>query len=190
MARLLTVIAVAAAAGLFSWGIPLARLYDAIQPLIVASSIMAAAVLVRLNRGMPTLDWKGSKPEDRNKLTTEIVALSIEYGRIIGVTGMVLIGLVSLTVVGKSDVQTFWPEWTRRLASGAIGGLTMLSVARMAYVIWRDIDVVRLQKTLIDGAAVQEEVKAQATLAEKKRLEIKSSNLRNMPVPAPRAWEE
>lgn len=190
MARLVTVIAFVAAAGLFGWGVPLTRLYDAIQPLIVASSIMAAAVLVRLNRGMPTLDWKGSRPEDRNKLTTEIVALSIEYGRIIGIAALLLIGLVSLTVVGKTDAQTFWPEWARRLASGAIGGLTMLCVARMAYVVWRDIDVVRLQKALIDGAAIKEEVEAQAKLAEKKGEEIKASDLRKLPVATPQPWEE
>ena len=63
MARWLTIIPVSGLAALFGWGVPLVRLFDAFQPMIVALSIMIAAIFVRLNRGMPTLEWK--KPRTR-----------------------------------------------------------------------------------------------------------------------------
>jgi hypothetical protein len=58
MMRVVTVGMMLVIAAIFGWRLPLARLMDILQPLVVALSIMVAALLVRLNRGMPTLDWK------------------------------------------------------------------------------------------------------------------------------------
>ena len=58
MARTLTIGLVVLATVVFGWEIPLMRLFAALQPLTLVLSIMIAAILVRLNRGMPTLDWK------------------------------------------------------------------------------------------------------------------------------------
>ena len=57
----------------------LSLLKEVLQPLIVAISIMAAALLVRLNRGMPTLDWKSLETAERKILTERVVELSREY---------------------------------------------------------------------------------------------------------------
>ncbi|MBA4174542.1 MAG: hypothetical protein C0511_18290, partial [Hyphomicrobium sp.] len=76
MARVLTAVVTLLVAGLFAWAVPLVRLFGAVQPLIVALSIMVAAVFVRLNRGMPTLEWKSLEPEKRKELTTSIVAVT------------------------------------------------------------------------------------------------------------------
>lgn len=189
MARWVTIVAVLLAAGLFGWAVPLARLFDAFQPLIVALSIMVAAVFVRLNRGMPTLEWKSLDPDERKNLTKRIVDLTTEYGWIIGINAVVLLGLVSLSVVGKADAA-LWPLWAKRLGAGAVGGLGTLCLARMAYVVWRDIDIVRLQKRLIDGAASRESIEQQGKLADDKVANIRSAGIRKIEVQPPKAWGE
>jgi len=189
MARGLTLLVTIVAAGLFAWAVPLVRLFDAFQPLIVALSIMVAAVFVRLNRGMPTLEWKSLDPEKRSELTSSIVAVNAEYGWIIGINASVLIGLVSLSVVGKVDAA-LWPVWALRLGSGVVGGLLALCAARMAYVVWRDIDIVHLQKRLIDGTAAQEIAAKEQALADEKVTVIRSANVRPVEVKAPKAWGE
>lgn len=189
MARALTIIVTFLSAGLLAWMIPLIRLYGAIQPLIVAFSIMVAAVFVRLNRGMPTLEWKSLDPEKRRDLTASIVAVTEEYGWIIGINAAALAGLVTLSVIGVADAGT-WKEEVSRTVSGAIGGLVALCASRIAYVVWRDIDIVRLQKRLIDGLADRESASEQIALADSKVLDIKSAKLRKMPIEPPRAWGE
>jgi hypothetical protein len=190
MARWLTIFAVAIGAGLFGWAVPILRLFDAFQPMITALSIMVAAVFVRLNRGMPTLEWKSVDPEERKQLTSRIVALSKEYGSIIAINAAVLIGLVTLLVVGKTEVAAHWPLWVQRLAAGAIGGTGALCIARMAYVIWRDIDVVTLQKRLIDGTATRESTEIETKSADDKVAMIRAAGLRKVEVPSPKAWGE
>lgn len=189
MARALTIVVTLVVAGLFVWAVPLVRLFDAFQPLIVALSIMVAAVFVRLNRGMPTLEWKSLDPEDRKGLTAAIVRVATEYGWIIGINAALLAGLVSLSVIGKADAA-LWPEWVRRLTSGAVGGFASLCAARMAYVVWRDIDIVYLQKRLIDGTATRELNEHERALANDKVASIQSANVRRVEVKPPKAWGE
>ncbi|ATE64122.1 hypothetical protein [Rhizorhabdus dicambivorans] len=188
MARVVTVLVVAAVAGLFGFAVPLVRLFDAFQPIIVSLSIMIAAVFVRLNRGMPTLEWKSLEAGERKRLTAKIVQVTTEYGWIIGINATTLIALVTLSVVGKAEIILFWSSAVRHIASAAIGGLGALCVARMAYVVWRDIDIVRLQKRVIDDAATREDKDAQGQAAEGKVTEIRRANLRPIDVPPPKAW--
>ncbi len=189
MARVLTILATLAAAGLFGWAVPLERLFGAFQPLMVALSIMVAAVFIRLNRGMPTLEWRSLEPTDRKGLTAAILRLTKEYGWIIAIVALTLVTIVSLSVIGSEQVDR-WNVWLRRVVSGALGGALGLSSARMAYVVWRDIDIVRLQKRLIDGVADKEEGERQAALADEKVMEFRSANVRPVPVPKPKAWGE
>jgi len=189
MARAITIVVTVATAVLFAWAVPLVRLFGAFQPLIVALSIMIAAVFVRLNRGMPTLEWKSLDPEQRKDLTASVVSLTTEYGWIIGINAAVLAGLVTLSVIGATDAA-LWDVWVRRTVSGAVGGLVALCVARMAYVVWRDIDIVRLQKRLIDGTATREATEREAALAAEKVATIRSANVRPVEVKPPKAWGE
>lgn len=190
MARALTIVVTIAAAALFGWAVPLAKLFDAFQPMIAALAIMVAAVFVRLNRGMPTLEWKSLDPLQRSELTSRIVDLSEEYGWIIAINAVALIGLLGMSVVGKSEVAASWPDWAQRMAAGATGGLAALCAARMAYVVWRDVDVVKLQKRLIDGTASQESIEEQARRADEKVANIRSAGVRRVEVPPPKAWGE
>jgi hypothetical protein len=84
------------------------------------------------------------RSEKRTQLTTRIVDLSREYGWIITLDAVALSGLIALTVIGKDDIRTNWPKWTQQLSAGVIGATMALSVTRMAYIIWRDYDVVKL----------------------------------------------
>jgi hypothetical protein len=189
MARALTIVITLAATGLFAWAVPLARLFSAFQPLVVALSIMVAAVFVRLNRGMPTLEWKSLDPDKRKNLTASVVRVTGEYGWIIGINSVVLVGLVTLSAIGQADVA-LWSERVQRAVSGAVGGLASLCVARMAYVVWRDVDIVRLQKRLIDQAADREIDERERALAEEKVANIRSANVRPVTVKPPKAWGE
>ncbi|MEI6558129.1 MAG: hypothetical protein WCO00_06950 [Rhodospirillaceae bacterium] len=189
MVRVITIVVTFATAGLFAWTVPLVRLFDAFAPMITGLSIMVAAVFVRLNRGMPTLEWKSLDPEKRKDLTAAIVRVTTEYGWIIGIIAFVLAGLVTFSVIGKADAA-LWPDWIRRVASSAIGGLVSLCAARMAYVVWRDIDIVRLQKRLIDGLALRESNEQQGKLADDKVASIRTANVRPVEVKPPKAWNE
>ena len=189
MARIVTILVTLMTAGLFAWAVPFVRLFDAFPPMITAISIMVAAVFVRLNRGMPTLEWKSVDPKERSLLTARIVSLTREYGWIIAIFATVLLSLVTLSVVGKSEVG-LWPQWAQRLAAGGMGGASALCIARMAYVIWRDIDVVTLQKRLIDGSAVQEAIRKQEQQADDKIANIRLAGVRKVEVAPPKAWGE
>jgi len=189
MARMGTIAVTILAAGLFGWAIPLARVFSAIQPVTVALSIMVAAVFVRLNRGVPSLEWKSLDPTKRKDLTASILNVTTEYGWIIGLNATALACLITLTAIGHGDAAQ-WPLWIRRSVSGGFGALIALCTARMAYVVWRDIDIVRLQKRLIDEAANKEEVERQRAVAEERVSNIRSANVRPVEVPPPKAWGE
>jgi hypothetical protein len=60
----------------------------------------------------------------------------------------------------------------------------------MGYVVWRDIDIVRLQKRLIDGAASREVSEQQAKIAEGNIASIRAANVRPVAVQPPKAWGE
>ncbi len=184
MARTLTVVCTFAAAALFSWLVPLARIFGGLQPLVVAFSIMIAAVFVRLNRGMPSFEWKAVKPRDRANLTSAVVSLSAEYGWLLLLMAVGLTGMVSLTMIGKATSSS-WPEWVQRIGSAAIGGIIALCAARMCYVVWRDIDIIKLQKQLIDDAATNELSDQDMLLAERKVADIQAASVRKIDVPPP-----
>ena len=190
MARWLTIIAVLSLGIVFAWGVPLIRLFEAFQPLIVAISIMIAAIFVRLNRGMPTLEWKSLDLENRTKLTSQIVDLSKEYGWIVAINASALAGFVALTVIGKQEIQMFWPVTAHKIVAGAIGGTIGLCVARMGYVVWRDLDIVKLQKHLIDVSAARDVAALETKAASDNIADIKAAGLRKVAGFSPKAWGE
>jgi hypothetical protein len=190
MVRILTIGLTAAMAGVFGWGVPLARLCDAFQPMTVALSIMIAAVLVRLNRGMPTLDWKTLDIDVRKRLTSRIVELTGEYGWIIALNFGLLVVIMTLTIVGASDIKTTWPPWLQRVAAAVVGGGATLCVVRMAYVVWRDIDIVKLQRQIIDDSADKDLAEREATAARDKVANIQRANLRRVAQGEPTSWDQ
>jgi len=188
MSRLLTILVAAGLAILFGEKIPLERLFEAFQPMIVALSIMIAAVLVRLNRGMPSLEWKSIDPVRRSQLTGRIVEVVREYITIVAINAVMLVYLVSLITIGKGEIGASWSVLGQRIAAAMVGFGLGLCFVRMGYVIWRDLDFVKLQKALIDATATKDADAAEAAAAAAAAAEIKAAGLRKISIPEPKAW--
>jgi hypothetical protein len=154
--------------------------------LIIAISIMAAALLVRLNRGMPTLDWKSLDTNERKILTQKIVELTREYVVVLLVQAVTLIALLAIAVNNAAALSSV----AQRAVLAAAGGLIGLCAARMAYIVWRDYDIVRLQKKLIDDSADREAVEKASQEALSKVTSIRASGLRGGARAEPSAWPE
>ena len=186
MVRLFTMAVVLVGAAVFWLWLSPDQFLKIVQPLIVALSIMAAGLLVRLNRGMPTLDWKSLEVNDRKILTAKVVELTREYLFVLLSQAITLIILLVITV---SDLAQF--SSTRQRATLAVaGGLIALCVARMAYIVWRDHDIVRLQKKLIDDSADREAAAKAQEEALSNVTAIRASGLRPGPKPEVSAWNE
>ena len=189
MAKIWEIIAVLLTAAAFGWGVPLSHLFTAFQSISSALAIMVAAVFVRLNRGMPSLEWKSLEPKERSKLTSQIYDLNKEYAKVIALNAFALILIVILTVIGK-DATSLWPNSIQRGFAGLIGAAATLCILRMGYVVWRDIDIVRLQKHLIDGLASKEVQERQNKAADDKIDEIRRAGLKKIDVKPPKSWED
>ena len=178
---------VVVAAAIFALFVPLTRLFAAFQPMTVALSIMSAALLVRLNRGMPSLDWKAIAPTDRKQLAEAVVAVTHDYMMIVAACATLLIGLVTLTAIGENAVS-LWIQPVQRGLSALVGSMATLSLARMGYVVWRDFDIVRTQKALIDLGADKDMREIEVKAATENVSDIRAANIRNVPT-APKVWD-
>jgi hypothetical protein len=186
MLRLLTIGALLAGAAIFSFLLTLVQFLKILQPLIVALSIMAAALLVRLNRGMPTLDWKSLDVNERKLLTLRILELTREYMLVLSAQAVTLIVLLVLAVTDPSALSSTAQKGLMALAGALVG----LCGARMAYIVWRDFDIVRLQKKLIDDSADREALDKASQHALSKVASIRASGLRAGPKPELSDWNE
>lgn len=185
--RWATVLTMVAVAGLSGWLIPAMRVFYAVQPLLVLTSIMAAAIFVRLNRAMPTLDWKSLEPAGRKKLTRRVVELNQEYLSILLIQAVLAAALIALVMTGRPAIAVL-PDWAVRTISAVIGGLMSLALFRMGYVAWRDYDIVKLQKELIDAAGDKEFAERQVKAAEDNAAAIQSAGLRPFEQKPPSDW--
>lgn len=182
MPRLITLIIMFLIAGLFGWLVPLKTLFNAFSSLITALSIISAAVFVRLNRGMPSFEWKSADPKKRSHLTSAILDLTKEYVGIIALNGILLSFLIVLTTIGNQEVL-IWPHIVQRIISSSLGALIILCIIRMSYVTWRDYDIVHLQKELIDATAHDDDCTQQTKTAAEKIKNIQSSGLKTFSNP-------
>ncbi len=173
-----TILIVVLAATLSWLFVDFPRLVDGFQPLVASLSIMLAAILVRMNRGMPTIDWKSIDPQQRKNLTAAIVDLTKSYFLIAVIMGVTIISVVISTIFKTSIIQSC--DVVHRMFSSVLTGLVSLSFCRMVYVIWRDYDIVSLQKSLIDEAADKEALANDVAVADRIVLETKSAQLRNV----------
>jgi hypothetical protein len=183
--RTLNIVALVVGGLLFGFVVPLTRLFEAFQPMIVVLSVLVAAVFVRLNRGMPSLEWKNLEPEKRLRLTAKIVALSRDYVWIVSINGLTLLLLVTLLVVGRDEVSRTLLPVGQKLVSALIGAFFFLCVARVGYVVWRDCDIMELQKELIDKAAGEEMHALENKSADEKIAAMKLAGLRSAEVKPP-----
>ena len=127
---------------------------------------------------------------DREYFRVWFHELGREYGLIVALNASTLCGLVALIVIGKDDIHMGWPGAAQHLTAAMIGAMMALSVARMSYVIWRDYDIVKLQKYLIDTLAARDVSDAEAKASGDKITDIRSAGLRKIMVGEPKAWGE
>jgi hypothetical protein len=76
------------------------------------------------------------------------------------------------------------------LTAAFIGGGAALCVARMSYVIWRDLDIVQLQKQLIDASAARDEAEADVKSSTAKIADIRAAGLKNVAAIKPKNWRD
>ena len=179
--RLLHIALPAIAAYCFWRWIAIAQLPITLSQTTSALSIFIAAVLVRLARGMPTLDWKTVPVEKRKALTGQLVDVSREYA---GLLALLMLLLVLAISIGSTSVwlASFDEKWGR-IVSAIVGFLVTLSLLRFGYVVWRDLDIVSLQKVVIDEMADQERAAKNAGIAGVKLQQMRQANLSGGPGP-------
>lgn len=187
MAQLATILMTVLVALAFGLGVPLENVARVLQPTTVALSIVTAAVFVRLNRGMPSLDWKSLDIDERKNLTSEIVSLTLEYTRIVALNFLILVICVAGSIYGPEDRHNF-PDLVSRVLSAGMGFLLALAAARMSYVVWRDYDIVKLQKKLIDGAGEKERIELETKSAVTNIEAMRTAGLKRVETAPPRAW--
>ena len=190
MAQIANFIAAIACAVAFWLFVPLSQLFGALPQIVTAMSIVSAALFVRLNRGMPSIDWKSIEPETRKRLTKQMLAITGEYVVILAIAATLMTILVTLQVMTLKTIEATWLAATQKATSACIGCLISLSVVRMSYVVWRDYDIVRTQRTVLDAAADADQLASEQKVADRKIAAIKGSGLRSVPRPDPTSWEE
>ena len=107
-----------------------------------------------------------------------MVVLSVHAATLI----VLLVLAVNKTAMFSSNAQ--------KAILATTGGLIALCAARMAYIVWRDYDIVRLQKKLIDESADREDVENASKDAQSKVTAIRASGLRGSQRAEPSAWSE
>lgn len=177
-------------ATVFGRYVALVSLLDGMSTMITALSIMTAAVFVRLNRGMPSLDWKSIEPQKRSRLTAAIFDVTKEYAQIAALNAVLLVALVSLVMFGKTYVSCTWSVSIQAFVSSLIGAGLTASLGRMCYVVWRDVDIVRLQKNLIDDAAIAELSAIDLAEAERRSKSMQTASIRSERIPDPQQMSD
>ncbi|WP_193668262.1 hypothetical protein [Paracoccus kondratievae] len=150
-----------------------------------------AAIFVRLNRGLPTLDWKSIPLDRRKRLSQAVYDVSAEY---LGVLALAGVCLATVLVMIGSGLETFmlWPAWVRNSVGALLGFSLTLTATRMAYVVWRDLDIVMLQKTIVDELVVGPSSSPSLEEVERGRdiqKAMKNSNLQGGSVPVRSDWK-
>ncbi|WP_309628357.1 hypothetical protein [Brevundimonas sp.] len=189
MILLVTIVGACLSALLFGIFVPLEQMLGGLQSVVTALSIVTAAVFVRLNRGMPTLDWKSLTIDERKRLTRAIVELTKEYAVIVAINGLLLLVAVGLITAGIQGVSHLLPA-AQIAFSAVVGFLSGLCIARMAYVVWRDFDIVCLQRKLVDESGEREAVEAERKIAASKIADMAAAGLRKQPPVKPKEWKD
>lgn len=155
--RVATLLLVLGTAVFSGWLVPMDEWAATAKSILTVLAIFAAAILVRLNRGMPTIDWSKVDAEDRGHLVLAMKNLAREYGTTLIVVGITLAFFLVLDRAnGETPLATLLDAsrpFVKTLVSAIAGALTSFVLIRITYVVWRDIDIVDLQAGVISQAA-------------------------------------
>lgn len=168
--RLTTILIVIASAAISGWLVPASEWAATAKSILTVLAIFAAAILVRLNRGMPTIDWAKVNPDDRTNLVCDIKRLAREYGITLIFVGIALaLFLVLDRTSGDTPLSNLIAEAPRYVPSAIsafAGAVSSFVLIRIAYVVWRDIDIVDLQAGVISQAANAEQAERHNGIAD------------------------
>lgn len=181
MSRFVGIATMVAIGAVFYRFVELRLLFNAFTVMVPSMAVMTAAVFVRLNRGMPSLDWKAIAPAKRPKLTSAILDITREYAGLAALNAVILLVIFGLSVTGLEALLAAFSAKHQAMISCLLGGLLAAAGYRMAYVVWRDVDIVSLQKTLIDEAAEAESAQADLKVAEEMASRMSAAGLRAVP---------
>lgn len=176
---ILLIIAIASAI-LFAKGVSLEQIYIISQPILVCLSIMSAAVLVRLNRGIPQVEWRELKYDEKKKLSNNFVEITKEYCLIISLFFILFSTIIIFMAVGIEYTKSL-PLHFSQILSGIIGLILGACLFKMGYVIWRDYDIVVLQREIIMRISDNQETEYNNSIANENIKKIKEANLRHVP---------
>jgi MFS family permease len=168
--RLTTILAVVISAAISGWLVPASEWAATAKSILTVLAILAAAILVRLNRGMPTIDWSKVDSDDRVRLVEDIKKLAREYGVTLVFVGFTLVLFLILDrTIGDTPLAVMIssaPNYISTAISAATGAISSFVLIRIAYVVWRDIDIVDLQAGVISQAANAEKVERHNNIAD------------------------
>ena len=134
--------------------------------LLSFEGIIGAAVLVRLNRGVPSVDWKSVDVDATKRLLNRLEDVARVYILIVAATLLSVVTLLVILYIDKTSLTNKGSYIS--ILSAVFGGIFGLIVSRMTFVVWLDYDIVRLQKAVILSAAEAEERQKQGKVADDK----------------------
>lgn len=131
--------------------------------LLPAMSVIAAAVLVRLARGLPftnpdhfTLgqfrDVAAKLESNARKLRALIVLC------LLGLAGLIVAPMIN-NVLEREQLPLFLPMIVESILSGALGYLISYAFVRVVEVVQSDVGLLRLQSKIIEGAIASKNAK-------------------------------
>lgn len=147
--------------------------------LLTFQGIIAAAVLVRLNRGVPSLDWKAVKYDAVEKLLQRLEDIAKSYIAVVIINAISIFILIFIQFYNKPEY--LYSEKVIMILSTIFGCLLGLLLGRMTHVVWLDLDIVRLQKAVILSAAESENKKTQILSASEKLSEMEKVRITAFP---------
>jgi hypothetical protein len=161
---LLPVIAVAAASAMsFAW-VGVATWDNAKTGLLAALSVIAAATLVRLARGLPFTNPDHFEPDEVEKVVEAVKLLSRALRALLGVTLSVMVLVVLAAplsaAVGRAAIQPWLIEGLQQGISAAVGGGLAFALARIWQVVGSDLGLLEKQGQFMIRAVGRKQRKA------------------------------
>lgn len=138
-------------------------------------AIFAAAVLVRLNRGIPSVEWKLVEDDALKRLMDRMEEVAHDYVTVLLVIFGGMVSAIAILIVG--DNFDLGRVEITQILSGICGGFFGLSISRMAHLVWLDVSIFKLQRTVIESSA-QTKTVAGHTLVAAAKLEEMSNAIR------------
>lgn len=149
-----------------AWLISLATWEQLRTPLLPAISVVAAAVLVRLARGLPFTNADHFSLGDFRSVASKLEANARKLRALIFVCLGALVGLIVFPGLPKLELFPVLPhfEWVptalNRLLSATLGGTVVYAFTRVIEVVHSDVSLLRLQSRIMETVIASKNAKA------------------------------